>query len=767
MSDILAGSVPGAIDTTSVLGYAWPMTVSPGEEVRFHLSSATLPGATALVARVRCADPDPDGPGLKLEFPGSAIDGPVALRHQPLFPGSHGLVTDAPVLGQLGSFTVGAFLWPTAPGVPHDGVPEQTILARWCGAEGRGWRLGLDAAGRPEFLIGDGRRTWRAVAPHALLEREWVLIGGSWDAAAREVGVMVRSLDPQAGRDRTTLATAPGPAGIAWPAGTALTLAGQASGPGASPRVLSMLDGKLDRPRLYAAPLAAEALHRLCESLHPDASDPLLVAAWDFSARDVLDGMHTDRFRDLSANRLHGRLRQMPGRAMTGANWDGTARSWTEAGWQYGAVHFHRDDMADAGWEPGLRLTIPPDWRSGFYALRLQGRPGAAEPVESFVSFFVRAPVGRPTARLAFVASTATFLAYANSALRLDQVHAESMLEGLLALSPDDVYLQAHRELGLSTYDTHQDGSGWSISSAARPILNMRPRGAAFNYGNDTHVIDWLEAIGEPYDIVTDEDIDRHGLQVLKPYACVITGSHPEYVSRPMLDAFDAYQRGGGRHIYLGGNGFYWRIAFHPDQSHVMEVRRGMIGLRTWEGEAGEDNLAFTGEPSGTWRTNGRPPQRLVGVGFDAQVFTASAPYRWLEGARDPALAWLTAGIDLDRPLGDFGLRGNGAAGIEVDRVEPSLGSPPGLVWLATADQLGYGGVPVPDEFRTLHRGMMGDQNGRVRADLVYFPTAQGGAVFSTGSIAYACALSCNGYDNSISRLTGNVLRRFLDPEPF
>ena len=191
-----------------------------------------------------------------------------------------------------------------------------------------------------------------------------------------------------------------------------------------------------------------------------------------------------------------------------------------------------------------------------------------------------------------------------------------------------------------------------------------------------------------------------------------------------------------------------------------------MTGLRTWEGEAGETALAFTGEPSSTWRSNGRPPQRLVGVGFDAQVFTHSSPYRWLDGARAPALAWLTEGIDLDKPLGDFGLRGNGAAGVEVDRLEFTLGTPPGAVWLATADRLGYGGTPAPEELRTLHRGVMGDQNAQVRADLVYFPTANGGAVFSTGSIAWVCALSHANYDNNVSRLTGNVLRRFLDERP-
>jgi len=32
------------------------------------------------------------------------------------------------------------------------------------------------------------------------------------------------------------------------------------------------------------------------------------------------------------------------------------------------------------------------------------------------------------------------------------------------------------------------------------------------------------------------------------------------------------------------------------------------------------------------------------------------------------------------------------------------------------------------------------------------------------GSIAYTAALSHNGYDNDIARLTRNILRRFIDP---
>jgi N,N-dimethylformamidase len=38
--------------------------------------------------------------------------------------------------------------------------------------------------------------------------------------------------------------------------------------------------------------------------------------------------------------------------------------------------------------------------------------------------------------------------------------------------------------------------------------------------------------------------------------------------------------------------------------------------------------------------------------------------------------------------------------------------------------------------------------------------------VFSVGSIAWTGSLTWNGYDNSVSRITSNVLRGFASPEP-
>ena len=54
-----------------------------------------------------------------------------------------------------------------------------------------------------------------------------------------------------------------------------------------------------------------------------------------------------------------------------------------------------------------------------------------------------------------------------------------------------------------------------------------------------------------------------------------------------------------------------------------------------------------------------------------------------------------------------------------------------------------------------------------MRADIVFYETAGGGAVFSTGSIAWSSALNHSNFDNNVAQITRNVLKRFCDPTPF
>src|SRR6516164_6626713 len=78
---------------------------------------------------------------------------------------------------------------------------------------------------------------------------------------------------------------------------------------------------------------------------------------------------------------------------------------------------------------------------------------------------------------------------------------------------------------------------------------------------------------------------------------------------RLALDYVDA----GGRLAYLGGNGFYWRIATSAVIPNVVEVRRAEGGIRAWAAEPGEYYHALDGAYGGLWRRNGPATKALRG----------------------------------------------------------------------------------------------------------------------------------------------------------
>jgi N,N-dimethylformamidase len=113
--------------------------------------------------------------------------------------------------------------------------------------------------------------------------------------------------------------------------------------------------------------------------------------------------------------------------------------------------------------------------------------------------------------------------------------------------------------------------------------------------------------------------------------------------------------------------------------------------------------------------------------------------------------------------IGDFGLVMSGAAGDELDRVDFELGTPPQTMRLATSQGMhsAYYLVAHEDMMVTMPT-IDGTNNENVRADMVYFETQNGGAVFSVGSINWLGSLSHNGYENNVSAITENVLREFI-----
>jgi N,N-dimethylformamidase len=516
-------------------------------------------------------------------------------------------------------------------------------------------------------------------------------------------------------------------------------------------------NGKLALPCIYEGALGDRQLVALAGSGDRPAVSDRLRAWWNLT-RDLDSSVVSGGV----AGAPDGRLVNQPTRAVTAHNWDGSCYEWRHAPELYGAVHFHDDDIDDVGWEASCELEVPGDLASGVYALRLR-----AGGFEDHTPFFVRAAPGRENP-VALVAPTASYLAYGNEHLATAAPMGQAIVGHTPALQPMDLLLMEHPELGLSMYELHTDGSGVAFSSRRRPILNMRPRHrfsflGTWQFPSDLYLVDWLETRGTPYDVLIDEDLHREGVDALRPYRAVITGSHPEYASEQMLDAYETYVTAGGHVMSMGGNGFYWVISYSAEKPWIMEVRRGENGVRAWQAAPGETSHSTTGEKGGIWRNRGRPPQKLVGTGFTSEGYAGSFHYDRMPDGELPEMRWIFEGVPPGEPIGDFGLVGGGAAGQEIDRTDVTLGTPPHTYLVASAQNQNDSYKVVPEEIDFMFDGVGGTEHPNVRADLTYFEAPGGGAVFATSSIAWSGALSHAGYDNNVARITGNVLERFIN----
>ena len=742
-------------------GYADRLSVRPGETIRFHVANATGATVEASLVRVVCADGNPSGPGIVTE-PVASTPVACAVPGEKRAPqGSYARIEDIRRCLGTSGFSITCLAYPT-----RLAGGRQTIASCTDAAASSGFTLAIDEQSRLCVSIGDGTTMRDAAAvPTPLTERVWHAAWLVVDAEAGEVSVGWAALSPRFGAPRTpNTARAPLSADAAPATDAPLLLA-------ASNHAFPVhhFNGKLEALAVFDRRLAASEIDTLAGG--GTVAGP--SASWDFSR-----GVESSRIEDTGPHGLHGTLVNTPARGMTGSRWTGREMCWRHAPDQYAAIHFHEDDIDDCGWPVTFEWTVPEGTRSSTCALLL-----SAGDARENIPFFVVPPKGTRTAPIAVLVSTFTYTVYGNH-VRPDWTRdpqwradwkAQAAAWDAYPHNPGD-----HPEYGMSTYNHHCDGSGISIASWHRPMLNVRIgyityphpeiRGSGMrHFPADTHLTAWLEAKGYEYDLVTDQELHDEGVELLRSYPVVTTGSHPEYHTRRTLDALEAYRDGGGRLCYLGGNGFYWKVALSPERRGVIEIRRGEGGIRAWAAEPGEYYNQFDGEYGGLWRRNGRPPQNLSGVGFTAQGHYVGSYYRKRPEAAAPRVAWMFEGID-GEIFGDHGLGGHGAAGFELDRADKRLGTPPHAVVVASSENHPPEApwVLVPEEHLTHTVTWPGEPAEKlIRADLTFFETPKGGAVFSTGSITFCGSLPSHRFDNDVSRLLANVLDRFLDPTPF
>jgi N,N-dimethylformamidase len=696
-----------------VTGYLDRFSHRPGETFSCFVSVPSGGSYRARLIRVVSGDPNPAGPGLRYVDCSDRYDRTFSGRHQPISLGSYGIVDRGPPCDAAAARTWTALICPGIVDQAQAVLSEGPVVL---GIGPDGACHGALATGAP-MRKGAWYRIWLSIRP-----------------ATGDVVIGQQRLDggpPHVAHGRMVVTPEPG---------AVLIGAENSSAP------TGHFTGKIEAPAILSGFVET----------WPDVGR-LVVAAWEFSR-----GIASQSFTDTGPHSCHGRLINLPTRAVVGASWTGAEHCWRHAPAEYAAIHFHADDLGDCGWEPDFTWTVPDDLPSGAYAFHLTSADG-----EDRIPFYILPKRNGPFAPIAFLASTFTYQAYANhSRAETDQAYFDRVA-AWEAVPGNPVNYPVY---GRSLYNVHLDGSGISFSSRRRPILSMRPGFVTFNdprgsglrhYPADTHLLAWLEDQGFDFDIITDEDLDEEGLTLLRPYRTVLTGSHPEYHTPRTLDALLEYTKTGGKMVYLGGNGFYWRVARDPSIPWAIELRRAEGGVRTWAARPGEYYHQTDGQMGGLWRRNRRPPQQICGVGFSSQGRFEGTHYRLLPTARDPRYAWVFDGIN-DDIIGDYGLSGGGAAGFELDRADDALGTPDGTVILARSENPTPSHYTVPEEVLAGHLTISGEAvKDLVRAEMVYFERAGGGAVFSVGSITFCGSLWRNGFEGPVSRLLHNVVRRF------
>jgi N,N-dimethylformamidase len=751
------------MDSGGLMGYVDALSVAPGESVSLHVHSTAARWRGQLV-RLLCADMAPEGPPLREE---------IVERVEPFE--RDGVAQLTPVGSYVRvsvpddgiDFTTGlglrVLVMPTLPG---EGA--QALISHRDAGGRSGWSLRLNRAGIPSLWVG-------ADAGSAMLELDAPLVRGCWYAIAavidpaggrlalscRPVGTRAANrvwLGRGSAQSKTAqLAVLPHPT-----SGAPLLLASGWLDADRQPQ--ESFDGRLEQPMLVSGALDVAAL--LDRQTLADFAASDVLAAWDFSAGIGPYGFsRPSHVTDGGPHAWHGQCVNHPMRAVTSHGWDGGESNFRHAPQDYAAAHFHRDDMTDCAWRPQATIKVPHDLPSGVYAFRLTAGDAPHEPLDR-VPLIVRPPRDRATAPILLVLPTNSYLAYANDHVGVDSPRIQMLIRRVVQFDEFALFRHRHREIGASLYEAHLDGSGICYSSWRRPILTMRPHvktfnGRAWQFTADMQIVDWLDRTGRTFDVVSDLDVDREGRALLSRYKCVMTGTHPEYATLRMLDAFADYTDGGGRFIYFGGNGLYWVTGYDPEDDQVIEIRR-WGGTEAWRAKPGEYHLSSTGELGGLWRNRGRAPQKLTGVGFVAAGLTnAGASYRRSLSPDSPA-GWIFEGV-AGETFGGNGTVGP-AAGLEIDAVDVELGTPAGTIVLASSGgRHGDDMLEARENYGMTLAAAGGGRNPRVRSDMVLVPGAGGGGVFSTGSIAWAGALA---HDEDISRILSNVVDRFCSDRP-
>ncbi len=372
---------------------------------------------------------------------------------------------------------------------------------------------------------------------------------------------------------------------------------------------------------------------------------------------------------------------------------------------------------------PTHRQFVKAPDRSGLYYFRADTRSG-----RQFSFPWIVAP-RQPDSRIAVLASNITWNAYNAFGGRSNYIHADQLPPTPTVNSRQELrrYIDAeHGTWGYTEYaplSFERPEPFCHIDFEERITDPIEGRQACHLAPAEWRLLGWMERENFAYDYYAETQLDDGTLD-LAAYDILIICVHPEYWTRRMYDRLKTWVfEHGGRLMYLGGNGLNCEVELNENGS--MTVHNGSITSLWSSGMGGCDSRFAVRHES---------EASLLGVVFTPSGAMTGAPYQTIDADH-----WVFEGTGLKNGelFGEASLHKRcpgGASGHETDKRSASS----------------------PANTHVLARGLNPDDGG---AEMVIFDTPSGGQVFSVGSINYVASLPV---DDAISRITANVVRRFL-----
>lgn len=457
--------------------------------------------------------------------------------------------------------------------------------------------------------------------------------------------------------------------------------------------------------------------------------------------------------------------------------------------------HSIPDDAAGFGarWPATTAFTADPSWRSGWYEVQLTTtRPDGSTAVRT-AGFVLRAPIGKPSARILFELSLNTWNAYndwGRSNLYTGGTHVSfqrPFARGFLD-RPD---AGAHR-LANSSDEPDLNGDIWTEYYRANAISSWS--GCAGWPTWEGPFAAWAERNGYDLDYAANSDLEQRP-EILDAYPMMLSVGHDEYWSSPMRDTVEAFIARGGNVAFLSGNTSFWQVRL---EASAEDGRDAMVSYK--DTARRQDPLRHSNPEllTGMWSDPiiGRPESYMTGVSFSRggyarqagctprgqKGYTVWRPEHWLFGGTDlrygdllgathcvvgyecdgcemTTVNGLPEATHTDGCPNGFAILGSAPARLYHVDLEAGINEyPTGLQKMRTVGELAgvahvLFGDASPENIQRVAHG---------NAVLGSYVAPSGGTVVTTGCTDWAYGLA--GDDPLVEQVTRNILDRLTAP---